>query len=161
MAGGNVELGADGFVGSDLTVAGGNITISGRVNGDVIGAGGSIYINNVINGNVQIVNVDKLIIGPKGEIQGNLSYRSPNFSKTANETTVKGVIDYKQTNITFPKKEIGAVAIGILAGFSVFKFLSLLFIGLFLVWTLRFYTTNSVQTGYKKALKSFGVGFFV
>lgn len=161
LAGGNVILGPTGFVGGDFITAGGSIQVHGAVNGNLTGRGGSIYINNVINGNVELASVDELSFGPEGKVMGNLTYKSPNPGKNADEKTVMGEIIYEPAESAVSNEDVKSILQGILLGFSLFKLLSILFIGLFFVWIFRFLGTKSVETLYKSSLKSFGIGFLV
>ncbi|MBU1017417.1 FapA family protein [Patescibacteria group bacterium] len=161
VAGGNIELGENGFVGSDMTVAGGNVVINGQINGSLQGTAGNLYINNVINGDVSLISVEELTFGPQGKVMGNLLYRSSAPSKTANEDTVLGVIDYKPTEFTVSNQDFRTIASGVIAGLSVFSFLSLLLAGLIILVLFRFYMPNAVQTVYQKPMASVGIGFLV
>jgi len=161
LGGGNVELGDKGFVGGNLIIGGGNVSINGAVNGNIIGGGGNVYINSQITGNVKLYNVDKVRIGPKGKVMGNFSYQSPNMSETINSGTVMGAIDYKPVSIVVTDNDFNSFSQAILAGFSIFRLLAILFAGLFFVWILRFYMINTVQTAFKNTLKSFGMGLLI
>jgi len=160
-AGGNIELGESGFVGSDMTVAGGNVVIDGQVNGNLQGTASNLYINSTIKGNVALINVDQLTLGPNGKVMGNLLYRSPTPSETVNEETVMGVIDYKPTEFAVTNQDFRTIASGVIAGLSVFSFLSLLLAGLIVLALFRFYMPNAVQTVYQKPMASVGIGFLV
>jgi len=159
--GGNIELGDKGFVGGDLIFGGGNVNINGKVNGSVEGGGGNVYINNVIGGNVKLWNVDNVEIGPNGKIMGDFSYRSGKQSESVNNMTVNGSIDYTSTDKVITEKGISSFTAMLLAGFSVFRLLILLFTGLFFIWIFRYYMSNTVETGYKNPLKSLGLGFLL
>lgn len=161
LGGGNVELGEKGFVGGNLIIGGGNITINAVVNGNIIGGGGNVYINSQITGDVKLYNVDKVRMGPKGKVMGNFSYQSPNKSETVNNETVMGAIDYKPVSISVSDNDYNSFIKALLAGFSIFRLLAILFAGLFLVWIFRFYMINTVLVSYKNTLKSFGMGLLI
>ncbi len=160
-AGGNISLKENSFIGSDVTVAGGNVVIEGPINGNLQGIASNLYINSVIKGDVALMKADQLTVGPKGKVMGNLLYRSPAPSKTVNEDTVMGVIDYKPTELTVTDREFKSMAAGLIAGFSVFSFLCLLLAGLVVLALFRFYMPNAVNTIYKKPLASVGLGFLI
>jgi len=159
--GGNIELTDKSFVGGNFVFGGGNVFINGLVNGNIIGLGGNIYINNVITGDVKLYNADNVRIGPKGKVLGNFSYRSAQESPTVNSNTVKGLIEYKPIKISVADKDAQNYFRAVMAGFSVFRLLALLFVGLFVAWIFRFYVNNIVHIAYKNSLKSFGVGLLI
>ncbi|MBN2096025.1 hypothetical protein JW752_01350 [Candidatus Peregrinibacteria bacterium] len=161
IAGGNIELGESGFVGSDVTVAGGNVVINGQINGNLQGTASNLYINSIIKGNVALVSVKQLTFGPNGKVMGNLLYRSPAPSKTVNEETVMGVVDYKPTEFAVTNQDFRTIVSSVIAGLSVFSFLSLLLAGLIVLALFRFYMPNAVQTVYQKPMASVGIGFLV
>lgn len=161
IGGGNIEITESGYVAGDLIVGGGNIAINGRINGDIIGAGGNLYINNTVRGNVSLVGIEKVRFGPKGKVLGDFSYRSPKMSTHVNKETIKGKIQYEPTEIIVEYADFQGLAWGILAGFSIFHLLALLFIGLFFVWIFHFFMLHCAKTGYKYPLKSFGMGFLI
>lgn len=159
LGGGNVILTDTGFVGGDFIFGGGNVIINGMVNGDVMGAGGNVTINNVIKGDVVLYNVDSIAFGQNGRVMGNLSYRSPNPSKTATKQHIRGLIEYEPSKVSVSDKKIQLLTSGILAGFSIFRLLAILLSGLILIWLVRFFMTNSVKAGYTEPFKSLGFGF--
>ena len=159
VGGGNVELGSNGFVGGNFIFGAGNVIINGIVNGNLQGSAGNVYINNEIKGNVKLLGVENVRFGPNGKVLGNFFYRSPKISETVNKETVKGEIEFKLAEI--PEEKIKAIGRGLVAGFSIFHFLSLLFAGLILIWIFRFYMINTVQTAYSASLKSIGVGLLI
>ena len=166
IGGGNITLSNKSSVGGDLIFGGGNVMINGPVNGNVLAGGGNVYINNTIKGNVKLFDVDKLTFGPKGKIMGNLDYKSAKVAKTADKKdvdkkTVLGEIKHSPRAAVMTKKEARDVMTGLITGITIIKFLSLLFLGLFFVWGLRFYMQKGVGTSYEYPFKSFGIGFAI
>ena len=94
-------------------------------------------------------------------MNGNLTYKSPKASKNVSSKTVIGTIKYEPRKGASKDYKAKNVAMGMLAGFSFFQLLSLLFVGLFFVWLLRFYMQRSVEESYKRPLQSFGIGFAI
>lgn len=158
VGGGNIELTKESFVGGDFIFGGGNVVINGAINGDLMGVGGNVVINNTIGGNVNLHSVKSVKLGPSGKVIGNFVYRSPTESSTVNSNTVKGLIDYKSSSPVVDMDSLGAIVAGLIAGFSIYQLLSLLFIGLFYVWILRFYMVKTSEAAYGSPLKSFGIG---
>lgn len=161
VGGGNIELMKNSFVGGDFIFGGGNIVINGAINGNVRGRGGNLAINNTVTGNVELYGVENVKFGPAGKVMGSFIYTSPTESSHVNSNTVKGFIDYKTSSPIFDADGIGLIFAGIIAGFSILWILSLLFIGLFFVWILRFYMTRVSETAYENPLKGFGIGFLI
>lgn len=158
VGGGNLVLGKDGFVGGDFVFGGGNVRLDGTVNGDVIGVTGELLINGTVMGNVRLLNVDSLRFGPKGQIKGNLTYRSPSKSPDITSETVTGSVTYSSTESPVEAKDLRAITLEIIAGFSIFGLLTLLFSGLFFLWGFRFLMTLATQTAWSKPLPSLGLG---
>ena len=158
---GNITINSKASVGGDLIFGGGNVIINGPVSGNIVGGGGNVHINNTVKGNVNLYGVDKLTFGPSAVVTGNLVYKSPKVSKTVSKDVVKGTIEYKAIKKMISKKDAKNIGIGIIAGLSIFQLLSLLFVGLFFIWGLRFYVQRSVETSSSQALKSFGIGLAV
>jgi len=158
---GNIEFTSSSGVGGDVTLGGGNVVVNGPLNGDLIGGVGNLVINNEIRGNVKLLSVDKLQFGPKGRILGDLTYRHTTPFESITNETVAGNINYKAIEKVVSGEAVRGFGWAVIAGFSLYKFLSLLFVGLFFIWILRFFMTNTVQIAYKSPLKSLGIGILV
>jgi len=50
-------------IGSDLYIAGGNVSNSGRTRGDVLGAGGNVFIDSAVEGDVMVLGGSITILG--------------------------------------------------------------------------------------------------
>jgi len=159
VAGGNIRISEKGFVGGDFIFGGGNIVIDGQMNGNMIGAGGQVLINNEIKGNVRLIGVDQVHFGPKGKVMGDFTYRSRQPSAEVTEKTVLGKINHTAREIPIKKGDIRHILLSILAGFSIFGLLALLFSGLILLWLLRNLLIYSALRGYEKNFGSLGIGF--
>lgn len=75
IAGGDVELGPRTQVAGNVSVAGGQVTIEGRINGYLHAGGGSIVINGPVDGDV-VSTAGSLALGPNARIGGKLRYAS-------------------------------------------------------------------------------------
>ncbi len=159
--GGNITITDQGFVGGDFVFGGGSVRIDGVVNGNLLGATNELFINNEIKGNVRLLGVEKVTFGPNGKVLGNFSYHSQEASPSITSDTVKGKIDFSSSEIPVEKEDFGAVAWGLLAGFSIFGFLSLLFTGLFCLWGFRHFLEHAVDAANLKSLPSLGLGFLI
>ena len=161
VGGGNLTLAEQGFVGGDFVFGSGSVRIDGVINGNVLGSAGELAINGEIKGNVRLVNVERITFGPNGKVLGDFSYRSPNPSAAVTSETVKGKIEHSATEVPIDQRDFRKIAWGILSGFSLFSFLSLLFTGLFFLWAVRLLMVHAVEFGTKKSLPSLGIGFLV
>jgi len=159
--GGNIAITEQGFVGGDFVFGAGSVIIDGVINGNVLGATNELYINNEIKGNVRLVNVEKVSFGPKGKVLGDFSYHGERASPGVTSETVKGKIDYSATEIPVEKGDFGTIVWGLIAGFSIFGFLSLLFTGLFCLWAFRHSMVHAVDMANLKSLPSLGFGFLI
>ena len=117
VAGGEVTLTSTGYVGGDATVAGGKVVLEGRVQGDVRASGGEIFINGPVNGNVNLM-ADRITIGPKAVIIGNLTYRSHRQASIEPGAQIRGDIDYQRArNVTLLGEKtlivFGVIALGV------------------------------------------------
>lgn len=158
---GNVELGPNSFVGGNLTFGAGNLVLNGIINGHVLGGAGNILINNEIKGDVTLYNVETLQFGPKGKILGSLLYKSAEEAKGLTEEKVLGLIEYEKIKPIVSKEDAKNFIWTMVAGFSIFRLLSALFVGLFFIWIFRFCMLHTVETAHKKSLKSLGIGFLI
>lgn len=89
--GGNIEITSDAEIGGNLVISGGNVTIAAPIKGNITGAVGNLTIANTVDGNID-VKVGQLTLSPKANIQGNLSYQSPEDALISPEATVAGTL---------------------------------------------------------------------
>jgi Polymer-forming cytoskeletal len=85
IAGGRVTIGRPAQILGDLTLAGGDVDIDGKVAGDVKVAGGRVRLDGTVGGDVD-VRAGQLTIGPNARIDGRLRYRAkqtPEFDPAA------------------------------------------------------------------------------
>lgn len=78
MVGGNLHLLPESSVSGEMMAVGGSIKIDGTVIKDLTIAGGEITINGKIGGNVRVKSVEKLTLGAGAMIGGKLEYASGN-----------------------------------------------------------------------------------
>jgi cytoskeletal protein CcmA (bactofilin family) len=157
LAGGDIVLGQGSRISGDMIVGGGRIRMSGAVNGNVLGGAGDILLNGPIQGDVRLFNVETLTVGPNASVNGNFKYKSPRANENL-PNVVRGEIQYKEKKVT-PSKDWEPQKL--LAGFSVYGLLALLFIGLFLIWFFRYFGFQVASVAYESPLKSLGVGLLI
>jgi hypothetical protein len=159
-AAGTITIDDNSFVGGDLYAAGGQMLINGNINGDLKLAGdkdGSVRIDSVIGGSVGIIGFEHITFGPDAKILGDFWYRAPEPIEIP-EGAVEGEIIFKPIQMQKVEKTIFPA---LMAGFSLFKLLSLLFFGLFFIWLCRFFLVNAAARAYEATLKSLGIGALI
>ena len=155
-AGGTLVI--DGSVGGDVVAGGGTIHINGPVEGDIRIGAGDVYLNAPIRGRVEI-DADKLTIGSKAVIYGDLTYRSRHEATIENGAQVLGTLNYEPRNFEKGRKFMGKFGSGIWALFTVVKFFMILAGALIIGLFFRRYMTELTGRVYDKALAEFGRGF--
>lgn len=109
-AGGQVTLNSDLEVKGDTTLAGGNISIDGALAGDVLAYGNTVRIDGKIASNVK-VKTQKLVIGSRAEISGNLDYSAPQQLTMEEGGKISGKVTFNQIK---PAQKGGRGFLGIL-----------------------------------------------
>ncbi|MBI2024196.1 hypothetical protein HYT00_02325 [Candidatus Giovannonibacteria bacterium] len=152
VGGGQVQIEGP-KIGGDLIAGGGVVRVNAPVEGNVQIGGGEVYINSPIKGNVEI-NADKLILGGRAVINGNLKYRSPNQAVMEQGSVVRGTINYT------PRKAIGRTAEFSVAA-ALVRFLMLLFGALVFGLLFRRYSGEIVRHAHAKPLLEIGRGLII
>lgn len=157
--GSEILIGENTKVGWDVLIG----AMSARVNGDISGSVDSyvqkIFINGRVGKNINIKiykssDANNLIIDKSAVINGDLNY-SANKKLIIPENNVAGQINFRQIET----KENGALALW--AWSRVFSILSMILIGLILVFALPKQTNNLLELTKKKYLKSILIGAIV
>ncbi len=155
VAGGTVEFGESSLLQGDLFFAGGEVSLNGTVKGNAKGVGENFYLNGTIEGDLSLMGSQKIFFGPKASVLGNLSYRSPAVAERADEVT-QGQISYKPIEPKAAQEK--KFAAFIVAGFSIYQLLSMLFFGLFMLWLYRYLGFQVSAHVHAAPLKSLGIG---
>ncbi len=119
------EVEFDGYIGNDLKVGCGSITLSGVINGDVD------------------IQTEKLMIMPNVVINGNLTYKTPEDIKIPNSVRIKGETKWQQVEIDGKKsgyRALTPMVISIIM-FIVASFLYYLWV---MIWLLVFNNTGLI-----------------
>jgi cytoskeletal protein CcmA (bactofilin family) len=157
IGGGQIIL-AGTQVGGDAVIGGGNITIDAPVNGSLKAGGGQVTINAPIKGDVY-VQANKLFLGPKAVINGNLSYTSPAQATIESGALVHGKTDYIKS-VTSTSSAAPQAAVGAFLTFWLFAKLLMTLLGVFVFfWIFPRYAQDLVRIAYTKPLESLGKGF--
>ncbi|MFA5954655.1 MAG: hypothetical protein WC817_03920 [Patescibacteria group bacterium] len=156
-AGGQLLL-TGGEVGRDVVVAGGSVRIDSPVQGKVRFAGGELYINAPIAGDVDVV-AEKLTLGSKAILSGNLTYKSSQEVVIVPGGQIIGTVHY--TPQTLAREGLRKEARSFIAAFAVMKLLILL-VGAFVVGLLlRKYALEITKNVYHSPLTELGRGAVV
>jgi len=156
LAGGETTIDNDTIVGGDFVFATGTMFMNGRINGDVQGYAGMLTINGEITGDVNLLGVEEFRLGPNAKINGSLTYASKKAIDIP-DTVVLGEIVFKKQVLPDPR----VAARQLMAGLSIYSFLSMLVLGLMLIWLSRFFGLDSTDRALKSVLKGIGIGFLV
>lgn len=155
VAGGQITISGRG-VGGDAALAGGSIDIEAPVGGSVRITGGTIRINAPIEGDVDI-KTDKLTLGPKALIRGDLTYSAPSAATMEEGAQVLGATNFNERS---PKN--GALIAAGIAGFItlwLFAKLLMTIVGAFaLYFIFGRYTQALVDGAVANPLPSFVIG---
>lgn len=134
-AGGQLNLSSGLEVKGNTTLAGGNILVDGTFSGDVVAYGGSVRIDGKIAGNVKVKTDNKLIIGSKAEILGNLDYSAPEKLTLEDGAKIKGKVifsEFKNLKNQKTKKGLwGILGIGWLVSLALYLTTALVVLFLF------------------------------
>lgn len=177
VMGGNIQI--DGVVGGNITTLGGSVRIDddAEISGSLVGGAGSmevfgpigkgitagagtLMIANSVGGDV-VTGVGELDLGPRAVINGGLNYMSEEKARISDGASVSGVVKQQLPPKGPDEKDKEVFLAGAAVGWVIFKFLSLLVIGLILLWALPVFMKNASEAVTKQPLQSLGIGFLV
>jgi len=147
-----VELSDSSIINRDATIFGNDISIMGNINGKLFAAGQSIYLTGKITGDATLQG-NKITIAAPAEIDGNLTYESPQEIKLDKEVIVKGKVDWKKIEST--KEEKGKINWTL----RFILFIGALTTGLILIAVFNRHSNIAAEQILHKPLISLGVGF--
>lgn len=132
-------------IGGDVAVAGGAITIDAPVSGTVRVGGGDIRINAPITGNV-FVQAEKLTLGPKAVLNGNLTYTATEPAMLEDGAVVRGETEFNERPTRATKAGVTAGLLALFSLWMIAKFLMLLVGASALAYFFHRYTRELVAT---------------
>lgn len=157
--GGTVIIGEEAEIAGSIVTAGGTINILAPIGKGATIGGGTVVINNAINGDVN-AGVGQLTLQPQAQINGNLTYTSDQKAQIMQGASVSG--ETRQMMPPKPEKENQQEALFGLAGVALFfklmGIVSLLVLGLLLVFLAPHYLKRTAHTIIGKPWQSLGVG---
>lgn len=153
IGGGQVILAGERITG-DIAVAGGTVRIESAIGGDARIAGGDIYLNGPVAGNVEI-EAEKLTLGPRAIIAGDLSYRAADAATMQDGAVVRGETQFDE-RVGREEAEAGLAAF--FTFWLVAKFFMLLVGSLLIGMAFQRYSRELVATAAMQPLLEFGRG---
>ncbi len=153
IGGGQVVLAGERITG-DIAVAGGTVRIESAIGGDARIAGGDIYLNAPIAGNVEI-EAEKLTLGPRAVLAGNLSYRAADAATLQDGAVVRGETTF---NERVGREEAEAGLAAFFTFWLVAKFFMLLVGSLLIGMAFQRYSREIVATAALQPILEFGRG---
>jgi cytoskeletal protein CcmA (bactofilin family) len=161
LAGGKIFLTGEN-IGGDLMAAGGVVHIESEVLGSAHIMAGEVYINSTISGDTKIY-ADKISLGPKAVIAGNLSYTAPDAIVMADGAEILGEVDFTQTEHSLNDfKEIGKAGIfAFLTFWLIAKFLMIFLGALLIAHFLRKYSRTLLEKSVDNPVQKLGSGLII
>jgi len=158
IGGGNITL-ASSQVSGDAMLGGGSIVIESPINGNLKAGGGQVTVNAPIEGNV-VIRANKVTLGPKANIQGDLTYTSATEATRETGAVVHGKTDYtKSETITKPEAAPQAALAAFFTLWIFAKLLMLLLAAFLFLWIFPAYAQSLVTIYATKPLENLGKGF--
>ncbi len=93
VAGGSVALQRDTTVTGRAWLTGGKLEINGHIGGDLKATGGRVELNASVDGNTTVT-AERVRIGPKAQITGKFTYRSPREAVIEQGAKITGTVEH-------------------------------------------------------------------
>jgi cytoskeletal protein CcmA (bactofilin family) len=151
VLGGNVNITKESVIEGDVIVYGGTIKIDGEVKKNIKGNSGTMEIRGKIGKDVDI-SCGTLTLRPDCVISGNLNYISDSEAKIQGK--VEGEVTHKTFKQVGRKVNIRRILIG-----KIISLLSLILIGLILIFLFPQKSNQTADTLQTKPFVSLGIGF--
>ncbi|RZV52491.1 MAG: hypothetical protein EX270_09465 [Pseudomonadales bacterium] len=148
-AGGDITLGSSTSINGDTRLAGGNITLAGKIQGDVVVVGSNLTISGTIHGDVEYIG-NQIRLLDDAIIKGDLKYQSQNKAKSSPGATIIGATYYEEKDWNSDSR-----------GFSLFFIIPIVVaLALFLL-VFPNYSVESARRIGAEPVKSVGIGFLL
>jgi len=154
VGGGQINI-VSKTIGGDVAIGGGTVRIESAVEGDLKIGGEEVYVNSSITGNVDI-KADRITLGPKANIAGDLSYKSSRVIVLEEGAVVVGETKFTQayqggaSSMGF-KGELAAI----FTALFILKLLMFLLAALLFGLVFKRYSNEMVKVALNKPLKEF------
>lgn len=117
LAGNNIQITSSANLNGDVRLAGNNITVEGVIRGNARLAGTHVMLDGKVVKNITIDAGQQLVIGSNADIQGQLTYNSPNQATVMSGAKITKPLIYNKTQAKYQSPWRGW------AGFFVFSWL--------------------------------------
>jgi cytoskeletal protein CcmA (bactofilin family) len=120
-AGGSVTVGPEAVVGGKAWLAGGDVTVAGRIGGALKVSAGRVRLSGDVGGDVQVI-AREVVVEPGAHIGGRLSYRSPVPAQIAPGARIGGPVEAQRfpspAEEGLPRRALSATKLLYLAGLA-------------------------------------------
>jgi uncharacterized membrane protein len=162
VIGGAADINKDVMVGGDLVSLAGATNVYGTINRSIIGIMGRLTLGGEVNGDIDVRVTEKLVLLNTAHVYGNVKYFSPERIED-HGGLIDGEIAFNEILSSGEKVKEGVQKYlnrGVFMG-KLWSFLSLMLVGLFIIWLFPNMLHRTSEHIKKKGLKSFGMGFLV
>lgn len=132
-------------IGGDVAIGGGQVTIDAPITGTVHVGGGDVRINAPITGNV-FVQAEKLTLGPKAALNGNLTYSASEPAEIQGGAVVRGATEFNERADRATKAGVAAGLVALFTLWMLAKFFMLLLGAAALAYFFHRYSRELVAT---------------
>lgn len=158
---GSVRVGPEANVSGALLVAGGDVQVAGRIPGDVLIAAGNALIAGEVGGDVEGY-FGNLILVPRAQIGGNVTYTSREDAQIAKDASISGQI-FRKSLPAYMQPEIDSLKTrkflkSLWFSYKFVSFLAALMVGILFIRFLPNYTKLIDKTLSKRFWSAIGVG---
>lgn len=154
LGGGQIEIGGAG-IGGEAAVAGGAVNIEAPIGGALKVAGGEVRINALVVGDVD-VRAEKVIIGPKADIQGTMRYTASQEAVIDPAASLSNTPEYTPIEKGYTPSAGGIAA---LVSLALFAKLLMSLVGAFAIYYFfPRYTKELALGAYERATAAIGIG---
>ena len=146
LAGGSITVSPGSTIGGKAWLAGGDVHMAGTINQDLKITAGNIRLSGTVHGDVELEG-GKIQILESAQIDGKLSYKSPEEGNIDSAARITGKVTYEAMEWDYSERGSGIL-------FS----LTLMVAGISLFWLFPKFTLSSVQRITADPWKSVGLG---
>ncbi len=153
--GGSVRVDDDSDVAGSLVAGAGNVEVFGPIGKGMTVGAGALTIGNKVGSDV-VAGVEELDLTSTASISGNLNYLSQKAATVANGASISGTTKHDKPPKEVEEKENFVDALNF--GWTIFKFLSSLAIGLLLLFGVPVFMQKVAGAVVNRPLGALGVG---
>ena len=124
IAGGEIDLDRDTVIDGAVSIAGGRVSVAGRMGQYLQVAAGRAYLDGRVEGDVEVAG-GELSVGPDAVINGSLTFRGPKPPQVAEGAQVRGGVRHIEKDQHAAKAVVGLFALLWLGGWLVVAWIAL------------------------------------